>query len=179
MPIPLLALVIPGVVGAALVYRARKPRAARFLVKPFAKAYIPRPGAKASFDFQRSETHRHRGIDLGAPVGTPIFPSAPGVVVHAISRPGTPGFRGYGRVVVIRHDNGLYTLYSHLHEVKTQEGASVGMGDSIGTVGRSCDTADNPNHLCDGPHLHFELSAKAYPQDAEAPRLDPTKYLLA
>lgn len=178
MPLPLLAWVVPTAVAGALIARARKPKVSPFLIKPI-RASLPREGAKASFNYHRTPTHWHRGVDLGAAKGTPILPAAPGVVVHAITQPGTPGFRGYGRVVVIQHPNGLYTLYSHMDTVRVRAGDSVDLSRVIGTVGDSCDIDGNPNNKCEGPHLHFELSANAYPQDSEAPRLDPTKYLLA
>lgn len=111
-------------------------------------------------------------------MGAPVRASAAGVVVHAVTKPGTPGFRGYGKVIVIQHPNKLYTLYSHLSQVNVQVGDSVGPESVIGLVGDSCDTEADPSNRCGNTHLHFEVSKKAYPQPSEAPRLDPVAYMV-
>lgn len=86
----------------------------------------------------------HRGIDIAAPVGTPVVASAPGIVT-------TAGWNrwGYGNLVEIRHPDGSLTLYAHNHRLKTRVGQSVYQGQQIaemGSTGRST-----------GPHTHFEL----------------------
>ncbi|WP_366918582.1 M23 family metallopeptidase [Acaryochloris sp. IP29b_bin.148] len=86
----------------------------------------------------------HRGIDIAAPVGTPVVAAAPGVVK-------TAGWNrwGYGNLVEIRHPDGSLTLYAHNHRIRTRVGESVSQGQQIadmGSTGRST-----------GPHTHFEL----------------------
>ena len=86
----------------------------------------------------------HKGIDIAAPTGTPIFASAPGVVVYARWNSG-----GYGNLVQIRHSDGSLTRYAHNSRIFVQEGQVVEQGQHIaamGTTGRST-----------GPHLHFEI----------------------
>ena len=171
MALPLLLWLVPAAAVVGVVRRKR-----RFLVSPVKNAFIPTKGNTA-FGVKRSDTHFHRGIDIGAPMGSPVYAAAQGVVVHAIRVPGTPGFRGYGRVIVVEHPNHLYTLYSHLSRVDTNVGDTVYPETVIGLVGDSCDTDDDSNHKCSNTHLHFEISRRGYPQPSEAPRLDPTAYL--
>ncbi|MFB2834530.1 peptidoglycan DD-metalloendopeptidase family protein [Floridanema evergladense] len=86
----------------------------------------------------------HRGIDIAAPTGTPIFASAPGVVVYARWNSG-----GYGNLVQIRHPDGSLTRYAHNSRIFVQEGQIVEQGQNIaamGSTGRST-----------GPHSHFEI----------------------
>ncbi len=86
----------------------------------------------------------HRGIDIAAPVGTPVVASAPGVVT-------TAGWNrwGYGNLVEIRHPDGSLTLYAHNHKIKTRVGQSVYQGQQIAEMGST--------GLSTGPHTHFEL----------------------
>lgn len=85
----------------------------------------------------------HRGIDFGAPSGTPIVAAADGQVVMA----GWAG--GYGRQVRIAHGEGLLTSYSHMSRIVAGEGGVVRRGELIGYVGSS--------GLSTGPHLHYEV----------------------
>ena len=100
----------------------------------------------------------HRGIDIGAPTGTPIVAAAPGIVTYA-DWDGS----GYGYLVEIKHPNGSLTLYAHNSEILVKEGQKVSQGELIakmGSTGRST-----------GPHLHFEI----HPQGNGA--VDPMAYL--
>lgn len=90
--------------------------------------------------------HGYNGVDLAAPVGTPIMASADGDVIVA-KESGYNG--GYGKYIVISHDNGSQTLYSHLYDVTTYDGSHVVQGQVIGTVGSTGKST--------GPHLHFEI----------------------
>jgi murein DD-endopeptidase MepM/ murein hydrolase activator NlpD len=85
----------------------------------------------------------HSGIDIGAGSGTPIAAAAGGQVVLA-----SAGY-GYGNYVVIRHDNGSETLYTHLTQIYVVQGQWVVQGETIGTVGAT--------GWATGPHLHFEV----------------------
>lgn len=134
----------------------------------------PRSGHVRSYLYQRSPTHKHRGIDIGAREGTPVRSAVTGTVTHAYSSLG-PGFSGYGRVVVVRADpGGPWTLYSHLQDVHVRPGQYVARGALLGTVGRTCFSEGDPTKRCNLPHLHFEVSSRPYPQSSEADRLDPT-----
>jgi len=86
----------------------------------------------------------HRGIDIAAPIGTPILAAAPGEVVVAGWSNG-----GYGNLVKLKHPDGSLTLYAHNNKVLVRKGQEVDQGQQIaemGSTGRST-----------GPHLHFEI----------------------
>lgn len=96
--------------------------------------------------------HGYNGIDLGAPLGTPVFAAAGGDVI--ISR--NYGWNGgYGNYIAISHPNGTQTLYAHLNEVVMYEGARVAQGQLIGYVGTTGKST--------GPHLHFEVRGARNP----------------
>ncbi len=87
----------------------------------------------------------HKGIDFGAPIGTPVRATGDGVVDFA-------GWQnGYGNVVVIRHPGDYTTLYAHLSQFSSgsRTGLRIGQGDTIGFVGQT--------GWATGPHLHYEL----------------------
>jgi len=105
------------------------------------------PSITSNFGYRRDPFNgrgaRHPGIDFRGPVGSPIYAAAPGTVVYA-------GWRGgYGRLVEIRHDNGLVTRYAHLRRIDTKVGDSVEAGETVGGLGSSGRST--------GPHLHFEV----------------------
>lgn len=139
---------------------------------------LPTTGAGA-YLYQRSPTHKHRGIDLSAPVGTPIHAADGGVVEHAINA-WEQGFTGYGRVVVIRSDDGRHELYAHLERATVAPGQRVARGTVIGLCGTSQFSRED-HHLEGrmGAHLHFEVSARAYPMLPEAERTDPIAWFAA
>jgi murein DD-endopeptidase MepM/ murein hydrolase activator NlpD len=86
----------------------------------------------------------HRGIDIAAPIGTPVVAAASGIVVSAGWNSG-----GFGNLVEIRHPDGTVTRYAHNNTISTRPGAVVNQGEMIaqmGTTGRST-----------GPHCHFEI----------------------
>jgi murein DD-endopeptidase MepM/ murein hydrolase activator NlpD len=86
----------------------------------------------------------HKGVDFGAPTGTPVRVVGDGVVEFA----GVQG--GYGNVVHVRHGGGdRVTVYAHLHRIHVARGQRVAQGDNIGTVGST--------GWATGPHLHFEF----------------------
>jgi murein DD-endopeptidase MepM/ murein hydrolase activator NlpD len=85
----------------------------------------------------------HSGLDIQGETGDPIVAAASGMVEFA----GDDG-DGYGQKIVIRHDDEISTLYSHLQTIDVSQG-SVRRGEQIGTVG--CTGS------CTGDHLHFEV----------------------
>ena len=86
----------------------------------------------------------HRGIDIAAPVGTPIVAAAPGVVITAGWNDG-----GYGNLVEIQHPDGSVTLYAHNDRVLVREGQEVAQGEQVSEMGST--------GFSTGPHLHFEI----------------------
>lgn len=85
----------------------------------------------------------HKGLDFRGPPGTPIHAAARGKVSYV----GWKG--GYGKVVEIRHANGLLTRYAHMSKFKAKVGQPVAAGDVIGLIGSTGRST--------GPHLHFEV----------------------
>jgi len=146
------------------------------MLSPVIGARIPTTGI-LSFGYKRTEAHTHQGIDLPASKGTAVKAVAAGTVEKAYSSLG-PGFSGYGRVVVIREgESGPWFLYAHLDTVLVSVGQKIAKGQKIGTVGRTCFNKSDPTLLCNGNHLHFEVSPRRYPQDSENPRMDPVAWL--
>ena len=95
--------------------------------------------------------HDHYAIDIGAPIGTPIYAAASGRVVFA--RKGWNG--GYGNLVIIQHSNGTETRYAHQSKIAINAGDQVSQGDIIGYVGSTGHST--------GPHLHFEVRGARNP----------------
>ncbi|MGL5721294.1 MAG: peptidoglycan DD-metalloendopeptidase family protein [Brevinema sp.] len=85
----------------------------------------------------------HAGVDLAAPIGTPVHAAREGKVVFA----GSSG--NYGLMIRIQHNNGFSTVYAHLSRINVQEGAWVSANQRIGDVGNTGRST--------GPHLHFEV----------------------
>lgn len=96
--------------------------------------------------------HGHNGVDLAAPVGTPIYASADGKVI--LSRTG--GYNGgYGTYVVVSHANGTQTLYAHMSTNLVEVGDVIKQGQRIGAIGMTGKTT--------GPHIHFEVRGARNP----------------
>lgn len=97
-----------------------------------------------------------KGVDISGKAGDPVHASAPGRVMYT----GT-GIRGYGKLIVIKHDNGFNSVYAHNREILVKEGQTVARGQKIGEIG---DTD------ADQVKLHFEIRKSGKP-------VDPLKYL--
>jgi len=102
--------------------------------------------------------HGHTGIDLMAPYGSPIRAAAGGTVVYA------GWYFAYGKIVDIRHADGLVTRYAHMSEFAPgiAPGTPVAEGDVIGRIGTT--------GRAHGPHVHFEVRVEGHP-------VDPKPYL--
>ena len=101
----------------------------------------------------------HRGIDIAAEVGEPVYAIAPGEVIYA-----GDGLRGYGNVVIVRHDRGRTSLYAHNSALKVTKGDTVSQSMLVALLG-------NTGHST-GPHVHFEI------RDGDTP-VDPRTVLPA
>ena len=88
----------------------------------------------------------HKGVDLAAPVGTPIYATGDGVVIFA----GRQG--AYGNLIKIEHELGVETNYAHLSKIGVKVGQRVSQGDPIGDIGSTGRST--------GPHLHYEVRMK-------------------
>jgi len=96
----------------------------------------------------------HAGIDVAAPVGTPVYATADGTVVFA----GEHG--GYGLTVIIDHGYGIQTLYAHNSRLLVKEGDEVVRGQPIAEVGST--------GLSTGPHVHYEVHVNGEPVNPRA-----------
>ena len=106
----------------------------------------------------------HTAIDIAASEGTPIYASRAGTVIFAGFGSASNGFNRYGNVVLIRHDNGYYTLYAHCHYLNVSSGQTVSQGQVIGGVGNTGQSFGN--------HLHFEVR-----DGVQGSRLNPLNFV--
>ena len=103
-----------------------------------------------------SESANLKGIDIGGKAGQPVLASAAGRVVYAGA-----GLRGYGKLVIVKHNNTYLSAYAHNREILVKEGQHVTKGQKIGEMG---DTD------ADQVKLHFEIRRLGKP-------IDPAKFL--
>jgi len=102
--------------------------------------------------------HYHTGLDIAAPLGTPVRAAAGGVVIVAGANENPAGrLVGYGQYVVIKHLDGCTTLYGHLLDLTVHSADKVVQGDIIGHEGSTGSST--------GPHLHFEVRVNDQPVD--------------
>ncbi len=134
-----------------------------YLPKPTsisARAYIWPAKGRLSSGYGWRWGRMHKGIDIAAPIGTPVFAAATGVVVKAGWNSG-----GYGNLVDIQHADGSVTRYGHNKRILVQAGQVVQQGQQISEMGST--------GFSTGPHLHFEvhpLGKKAVNPIAYLPR---------
>ncbi len=102
--------------------------------------------------FEDDERERHQGIDIRAPLGTPIRASASGIVIYSGNT-----IRGYGNMVILRHSEEYVTVYAHNEVNLVQEGDQIERGQIIGRVGKT--------GRASGSHLHFEIRRNNKPVD--------------
>lgn len=99
----------------------------------------------------------HEGIDIRAPIGTPVYASGDGVVTFA-------GYKhGLGKTIIVDHGFGVTTVYGHNSQLLVSEGEKVKRGmniSAVGSTGRST-----------GPHLHYQVVVDGVP-------VDPMRYII-
>ena len=103
-----------------------------------------------------SESANRKGIDIGGKLGQAVVASAAGKVVYSGS-----GLRGYGKLVIIKHNKDYLSAYAHNDQILVKEGQSVSKGQQIAAMG---------NTDADQVKLHFEIRKLGKP-------VDPAKYL--
>jgi lipoprotein NlpD len=103
-----------------------------------------------------SESDRRKGIDIAGKLGEPVMASAAGKVVYSGS-----GLRGYGKLIIIKHNNTFLSAYAHNDKILVKEGQSVTRGQKIALMGKT-DASQ--------VELHFEVRRFGKP-------VDPAKYL--
>ena len=95
--------------------------------------------------------HGHNGVDIAAPIGTPIEAALSGTVLDTGNTDLVRGCYSFGKWVMIVHGNGLNTLYAHLSAIDVSKGQQVSTGQVIGLSGMT--------GFATGPHLHFGVYA--------------------
>ena len=99
---------------------------------------------------------KNKGLDIGGKVGEPIIAAADGRVVYAGA-----GLRGYGNLIILKHNNTYLTAYAHNQTLLVKEDQSVQKGQKIAEMG---------NSDADRAKLHFEIRRQGKP-------VDPARYL--
>jgi murein DD-endopeptidase MepM/ murein hydrolase activator NlpD len=123
------------------------------------KVVLPVQGARISSGFGYRWGTLHAGIDFAAPLGTPEYAAADGVVVRAGAA------SGFGLAVYVQHENGDVTVYGHMQEILVAEGQTVRAGDTIALLGNQGQST--------GPHLHFEVHVGGI----DGQKIDPLPWL--
>ena len=108
------------------------------------------------FGTTKSGTHND-GINISAKAGTPILAADKGTVAYAGN-----DLKGYGNLILLKHDNGWFTAYAHADKISVKKGATVKAKQAIGTVGKTGGVKT--------PQLHFEVRYKTKP-------VNPSLYL--
>jgi lipoprotein NlpD len=128
--------------------------------EPTKSEMVAEPGIRLSWPAKGKVTgefnETNKGIDIAGKVGEPVLAAADGKVVYAGN-----SLRGYGNLVIVKHDNTYLTAYAHNSKLLVKEGDSVRKGQRIAEMG---DTDTN------SPKLHFELRVNGKP-------VNPTPYL--
>lgn len=119
--------------GQQVSIPSRTPLAGIALTSDFGMRMHPVTGRRAA----------HKGTDLGAPTGTPIYATGDGMISRA------SWFSTYGLYVAIEHGGQIQTRYAHMSRLNVAEGQRVRKGDVIGYVGSTGRST--------GPHLHYEV----------------------
>ena len=101
---------------------------------------------------------KNKGLDIGGAAGDPVLASSDGKVVYAGA-----GLRGYGNLIILKHNNTYLTAYAHNQTLLVKEDQSVKKGQKIAEMG---------NSDADRVKLHFEVRRQGKP-------VDPSKYLPA
>ena len=132
-------LAAQGASDAAAAWSARQTQA---LASRSNASGMPTAGRVTSCYGPRWGT-MHQGVDIAAPIGTPIYVPQDGVVLQA--GPAS----GFGQAVYVQHGDGQITLYGHVNQFFVSAGQVVRAGDHIADVGNKGQST--------GPHLHFEV----------------------
>lgn len=133
--------------------------------KPEVTASLPNPEPMNSTEFRwpvqgrvvqaygaQQGGGRNDGINIAVPAGTPIKAAENGVVAYAGSE-----LKGYGKLILIRHDNDYVTAYAHNSDISVKRGDKVTRGQVIGKAGQTGDVTQ--------PQLHFEIRKGSSPVD--------------
>ncbi len=130
--------IVTGKVNTSTNISYQKAPLSMNLIRPISGTITSRFGAKSS-----RRVSDHTGLDIGAPIGTPVKAAASGTVTFS-------GFKGsYGYLLVISHGNGVETYYGHCSKLYATVGQKVSQGEVVSAVGNTGNST--------GPHLHLEI----------------------
>lgn len=121
---------------------------------PVKKVNITQYFGNTSFSTKNPQVYNgagHNGIDFAVPLGTPLYAAADGVVIGVDDSDASCRGASYGKWVLVKHNNGLTTLYAHMSSFGVSEGQNVTAGQKIGLSGST--------GYSTGPHLHFTVYA--------------------
>jgi murein DD-endopeptidase MepM/ murein hydrolase activator NlpD len=148
---------LDGSLGAVRAFEGAHPEQVR--VTPSACPLQGEFVLVGSFGKRRSpftrELEFHSGVDLSAPIGTPIHATADGLVVFAGQVPihRSREWWRYGNVVIVENGDGFFTIFGHDDRVEVRPGQRVRRGDLLATVG-------NTGWGVTSPHVHYEIRRK-------------------
>ena len=147
-------LMVPVLLAGLVVHAQRQPVGQ--LLLPVQGAALTQPFGCTALDIepwsdQCATHHFHSGIDLAAPLDTPVHAAHAGIAALYRER------GGYGLYIVIAKDAQLSTLYGHLDWPLVQQGDVVAAGQTIALMGSTGNST--------GPHLHFEVRIAGVPVD--------------
>lgn len=127
------------------------PRGTKVFSAPLDNVFITQQFGKTSSSGRLYASGTHNGTDFRASVGTPIMSMLSGTVIGVGDTDLTCPGASYGKWVLIRHNNGLASLYAHFSLVKVTNGQTVNTGEIIGRSGNT--------GYSTGPHLHLTVFA--------------------
>ena len=134
-----------------------------------------RPGIGGRGSFKSRTNNRHDGIDISAPVNTPLYACKAGTVAQVVIQTD-----GYGKRVILKHEEELFTHYAHLDsfaagiEQKTPP-VEVTQGQLIGYAGRTGNVPES--QLVTEDHVHFGVATAERPPGGSSHWKNPVKYL--
>ncbi len=139
-----------------LIYNIREPFFCRPIHNTSARMIVRNDvHGDGEFGSKRHNGRSHNGIDILAPVGTPVYAAKSGTAFKGE----VP--TGYGKYVMIYHPGGYQTYYGHLSDWTISAVKHVNRGDLIGYVGKT----GNASSRSIQAHLHFEIRKNGEPQD--------------
>ena len=142
--------------GAILLYKIKEPYFRRPIISGTSTILVRNDvHGDGEYGSKRRNGRTHSGIDILAPIGTPVYAAKSGIAF----RGEVP--TGYGKYIMIYHPDGYQTYYGHLSEWVADSTKHVRRGELIGYVGKTGNAAS----LSMQPHLHFEIRLHGEPQD--------------
>ena len=128
-------------IKAAFKNWQKKRNVALYFEPPVTGRFTGTYGSRRFFNKQPRKPHS--GMDIAAPLGTPVKASAKGIVIN------TGDYFFNGNTVIVDHGQGLMTLYCHLNSIDVKVGDKLKQGQPLGTVGKT--------GRATGPHLHWSV----------------------